>query len=168
MQGNSGRIRFIARRRPDVRLWLIGAPGWGLAVTLAMLLGLALDGRLPEAHLLALVLLFFFGSLIAWLVALPLIWLIAASRRPETRFAAAFLFLTVATFAALAVLFALQYRLFYSQWHAPFGSRIWMFQFVFTSASAVYQFSVLGTRLLLPFGIALIFAASLWLARRLR
>jgi hypothetical protein len=161
-------IRFIDRLRPDLKLWLAGAPGWGIAVTISMLLGLIVEGRVPEAHFEALVILFFLGSLLSWLVALPLIWFSGLGRRPETRFAASFLLLTLATVTVLAVLFALQYRLFYSQWHEPFGSRIWMFQFIFTSASAVYQFSVLGTRLLLPFGIVLIFGASLWLARRMR
>ena len=46
-----------------------------------------------------------------------------------------------------AFLFAMDYRLFYSRWHAPFGTIVWAFQFVFTSASAVYQFAVLGMRL---------------------
>lgn len=41
----------------------------------------------------------------------------------------------------------------------------WVFQLLFTGASAVYQFAVLGTRLFFPLGIVLFFAASLLVAR---
>lgn len=43
----------------------------------------------------------------------------------------------------------------------PFGTVIWFFQFAFTSASAVYQFAVLGVRHYLPFGLILLIAASI-------
>ena len=48
----------------------------------------------------------------------------------------------------------MDYRLFYARWHAPFGTRTWVYQFTFTSASAVYQFIVMGIRLYLPLGFA--------------
>ena len=70
--------------------------------------------------------------------------------------------------AMTAFLFALDYRVFYARWHAPTGSLIWMFQFAFTSASAVYQFGVLGSRLFLPLGLIWLPGASLYLARRMR
>jgi hypothetical protein len=62
----------------------------------------------------------------------------------------------------------MDYRSFYSRWHAPFGSVIWMFQFVFTGASAVYQFAVLGSRLFMPLGLLFLVATSLYLAKRMR
>ena len=65
-----------------------------------------------------------------------------------------FLCLTVCTIAATAFLFAMDYRIFYARWHAPFGTLTWVYQFVFTSAGAVYQFVVMGIRLYLPVGFA--------------
>lgn len=161
------RDRFAAAL-PPVRLWLVGALVWG--TLMATVLGLSLYGteRLDGSHTPALFGLYFSGGAIGWFLALPLIGFFSFRRRLETRFAAAFLLLSCGTFATTALLFALQYRMFYAQWHAPFGTVIWAFQFVFTSASAVYQFTALGSRHYFPFGVALLVAASLWLARRNR
>ena len=139
-------------RLPKVLLWLGGALGWGVAMSLSFLASLYIIGRPTGSHDSVLLLLYFTGAVLGWLVALPLIWHVPGHRPTETKFAAGFLLLGVATIGATAGLFALEYRLFYAQWHAPFLSRIWMFQFVFTSASAVYQFAVLGLPHYLPFG----------------
>lgn len=151
-----------------MRLWLAGAACWALALFICLVAGLARGGRLGEAHFGALSLVFLGGGLLAWLAGLPIIAALGRGRPAETRFAAALLVLSSLSLAAPAAIFALQYRLFYAQWHAPFGTRIWILQFVFTSASALYQFAVLGTRLMLPAAPLAIFAASLYLARRMR
>ncbi len=158
----------LAAARPPVGLWFAGALVWG--ALMAAVLGLSLYGmeRLDSGHTPALFGLYFSGGAIGWLLALPIIGFFSFRRRPETRFAAAFLFLSCGTLGATALLFALQYRMFYAQWHAPFGTVIWTFQFAFTSASAVYQFTALGSRHYFPFGVAPLVAASLWLARRNR
>ena len=65
--------------------------------------------------------------------ALPFASFAAHGHRPETRFCAFFLFLSVATVTVTAFFFALDYRLYYAQWHAPFATRTWLFQFVFIS-----------------------------------
>ena len=41
----------------------------------------------------------------------------------------------------------------------------WTLQLVFTTLGALYQFAVLGLRLLLPFGLAALIAAGVWFAR---
>jgi hypothetical protein len=115
-----------------------------------------------------LICLYFMGGACAWPVAVTAAWSAAHGKPVETRFAACMLFLSLNTMMATALLFALDYRIFYSRWHAPFGTIIWMFQFAFTGASAVYQFGVLGSRLLLPLGILWLPLASLHLARRMR
>ena len=125
--------------------------------------------RLNGGHAPALFGLYFSGGVIGLASRPAPHWLLQLSPDArKTRFAAAFLLLSCGTFGATALLFALQYRMFYAQWHAPFGTVIWAFQFVFTSASAVYQFTALGSRHYFPFGVALLVAASLWLARRNR
>lgn len=159
--------RFAALRPPPVA-WLGGSIIWGAAMAISVWLGFALLQNIPVTHGDELMLLYFSGGTLAWLLVLPLIRFLSRARPTETRFAAALLLLGVGTVAMTAFLFAMQYRLFYAQWHAPFGSRIWVFQFVFTSAGAVYQFAVLGIRPLLPVGGAVLVLMSLLLARRSR
>ncbi|MEM7300464.1 MAG: hypothetical protein AAF468_05220 [Pseudomonadota bacterium] len=69
--------------------------------------------------------------------------------------------LTIITIGGTACLFALQYRLYYAQWHFDFPSIGWFFQLAFTSAAAVYLFAGSGIRLLWPFGFAAICCAGL-------
>lgn len=137
-------------------------------MALSAIFSLLLLNRLPVARLDDLVLLYFSGGLLGWFLALPMIRFCGHARAAETRFAAAFLFLGLGTVLVTALLFATHYRLFYAQWHAPFGSRIWVHQFVFTSAGAVYQFAVLGLRLAFPLALVFLVAASLHLARARR
>ncbi len=158
----------LAAARPPASFWFAGALVWGALMAATLAVSLYGIGRPASGHAPALFGIYFAGGALGWLLALPLIRFFSFRRRPETRFAAALLFLSCGTMGATALLFALQYRMFYAQWHAPFGTVIWAFQFVFTSASAVYQFTALGSRHYLPLGVALLVAASLWLARRNR
>lgn len=131
---------------------------------------LALHGRI-DGHLSAILLLYAAGGTLAF----PFAVLIAdavidwrGARRPETHFAALFLCLTLATIAATAFLFAMQYRLFFERWHGAPWSYGWTLRFIFTSASAVYQFIAMGVRLYLPLGLPMLIGMSLWLATRPR
>ena len=164
----SGFRARLAASRPPLAEWLIGALLWGLLIALSVTFSAYGLHRLPGNHRAIVLGLYFTGAAFGWVAALPLIRFASHSRSQETRFAAAFLFLAGGTAACTAQLFALQYRHFYAQWHEPFGTRIWLFQFVFTSASAVYQFAVLGIRHYLPFGFILLVGASILHARRSR
>jgi len=126
---------------------------------------LYLRNGLMTSHLTALTLVYFFGGALSWLVMVPLTERAAGHRPPTARFSAFFLALSLGTVAMTAFLFAMDYRWFYARWHAPFGSLVWIFQFLFTGASAVYQFAVLGLTLFLPFGLFFLIAASTYLAR---
>jgi hypothetical protein len=114
---------------------------------------LYLRNGLLTSHLTALTLVYFFGGALSWPVVVLLVRRFARQRPTSARFAAFFLALSIGTAAMTAFLFAMDYRWFYSRWHAPFGSLIWIFQFLFTGASAVYQFAVLGLALFLPLGL---------------
>lgn len=149
---------------PSLALCLGGAFVWGLLMTACAFLSLHMEGRDENFHLEKLLLIYFVGGLFAWPIALPLARLLTRRRRTETRFAAHFVLLSLGTIAMTAFFFAMEYRLFYAQWHQPFGTRIWVFQFVFTSIGAAYQFLVMGLRLYLPVGLPLLAGASLWLA----
>lgn len=146
---------------PTAREFVLGAPLWGATMALSAWFALWLRQRAETFHLAELLLLFGFGAMLAWPPSLFLGRFAALGRRPETRFAAYLFCLSLGTVAATAALFALDYRHFYAQWHAPAGSRIWFFQFAFTSFIACYQFLVLGIRLYLPLGGMALVAVSL-------
>lgn len=150
---------------PSRPLYFGGSVAWGLLMAACAFVSLAMQGRAQTVHLEKILLIFFAGGLLAWIVVLPMARLLTRRRSAETRFAAHFALLSLGTIAATAFLFAMDYRLFYAQWHQPFGTRIWAYQFVFTSAGAVYQFLVMGLRLYLPVGLPVLAGASLWLAR---
>ncbi len=105
------------------------------------------------------------GAFAAFVPALWLGRLLSAGRTGEAAFAALFLSLGIMTIGLTAAIYALDYRSYYTEWHAPAFSVTWAFQFVFTVAGALYQFAVLGLRLYLPFGLLALFAAALWFAR---
>lgn len=137
-------------------------------MTTAVLISLAMQSRLGQAGLPLLLGIFLCGGFLAWFFALPIARFLCLGRRVEARLAVALLLLTLASAMVTAFLFAMQYRLFYAQWHEPFGTEIWVFQFLFTSASAVYQFGVIGLRLLMPSGFLFLLAASTVLSRLIR
>lgn len=153
---------------PPAASLLLGAVGWGTLMALSSMASLYLSNRLETFHLAELSILFFAGGLFAWPFAVPAARLTTRNRRVETRFAASFALLALGTIAMTAFLFAMDYRLFYSQWHAPLTTWIGIKQFVGTSASAVYQFAVIGLGLYLPLGLPVLAATSLWLAKAMR
>jgi len=161
------RIRLSASV-PSLTQWTLGALAWGAAMASSCLLSITILRWTPYAHERQLLLLFFVGGVLAWLIALPLVRFFSLGRPAETRLAAALLFLSAGTVGMTAYLFAVQYRAFYAQWHAPFGTKIWAYQYAYTTASAFYQFAILGLRFYFPLGLLLVVAASILLARRSR
>jgi hypothetical protein len=154
--------------RPPYADFLGGAFIWGGQMLVSAMLALYLRNEMETSHTVDLAILYFAGGLLSWPFVLPLGRFFAHGRPIETRFAAFFVSLTTGTILMTAFLFAMDYRDFYSRWHAPFGSIDWIFQFVFTGANAVYQFSVLGVRLFLPLGIVCLLGTSFALAKRMR
>ncbi|WEX87004.1 hypothetical protein PZN02_003343 [Sinorhizobium garamanticum] len=160
----SKRSRLV-RSLPKPHEVLIGAPSWAGAMATSAWLALWLRGDEAAFHIRDILLLYALGGLLAWPISLFAARFAAQERVAETRFSAFFLCLIAGTVGTTACLFAFDYRIFYAQWHAATGTRIWLFQFLFTSLAALYQFLVLGVRLYLPLGLAVLVAASLWLAR---
>ena len=159
------RLRAAKPPYPDL---FAGALLWGMQMLAAAMLGLYLRNGLQTSRLGEVAALYFLGGLLSWPFALPVARFLAYNRQPEARFAAFFVTLTAATILMTAFLFAMEYRIFYSRWHAPFGSVVWAIQFVFTGVSAVYQFLVIGLRLFLPLGLVCLVASSYHLAKRMR
>lgn len=159
----TGRTRTVASHCLEV---LGGALCWGATMAASAIMALYLRNGLLTSHITTLTLVYFFGGALSWPILVPLTRRFARRRPTSVRFAAFFLALSIGTAAMTAFLFAMDYRWFYSRWHAPFGSLIWTFQFLFTGASAVYQFAVLGLILFLPFGLLCLTVVSAYLARR--
>ncbi|WP_331374408.1 hypothetical protein [Sinorhizobium chiapasense] len=160
----SKRSRFV-HSLPKPQEVLIGAPGWALAMAMSAWLALWLRGNEAAIHLREILLLYALGGLLAWPLSLFAARFAAHERAVEARFSAFLLCLIAGTVATTACLFAFDYRIFYAQWHAATGTRTWLFQVLFTSLAALYQFLVLGVRLYLPLGLAALVIASLWLAQ---
>jgi hypothetical protein len=162
------RLRRLRAALPPLPDLLAGALLWGAQMAVTLAVGLYIRNGWETSHFEDLALLFFGGGFFAWPFALPLGRFFAHGRKIETRFASFFVALTVCTIAMTAFFFALDYRVFYSRWHAPFLTEIWIFQFIFTGASAVYQFSVLGLGLFLPLGLVCLALTGMVLAKRMR
>ncbi|MBO6719556.1 MAG: hypothetical protein JJ913_16495 [Rhizobiaceae bacterium] len=150
-------------------LWtLVGTMAWAAAMGASCALALQLGGRFGSDQSNAIIGIYALGGLLAFPVALYATRLFALGGSPERRFAAALLFLGVATMLAAGFVFSMHYRQYFAQWHNDFPSVGWVFQLLFTGANAVYQFAVLGTRLFFPLGFAALFVASLLVARQAR
>lgn len=110
--------------------------------------------------------LFFLGGAIAFAPAACIARRLARNLVAERRFALSFLLLAAATIGATALAYAVQYRLYYSEWHDdPFTIR-WLLEVGFTTAAAFYQFAAMGMGLFFPVGFASLLGASLLFARR--
>lgn len=157
------RSRFL-RALPSATEVVVGTPAWGLLMVASAWLALWLREGALTFHLAELLVMYGMGGMLAWPLAVFLARFATLGRPAETRFAAYLLCLSLGTIAVTAMLFALDYRVFYARWHADTGTRTWLYQFAFTSLVAFYQFLVLGVRLYLPVGGAALLAVSLWLA----
>lgn len=163
---NSNLRDRLRAARPDWHDVVYGAIAWGAAMAISAQAWLWLSVAALTSHYWSLTALVFAGAACAWPPGLAAFRFIAFRRAREAAFAAAFLCLTIFTIAITAAIFAVIYRNFYAQWHGDAFTRIWLVQLIFTSASALYQFAVMGIRLYLPLGVVFLFAASWLLAKR--
>ncbi|MCV3209767.1 hypothetical protein OHD62_18155 [Mesorhizobium sp. YC-39] len=161
-------LGLVRRALPSPGTALCGALLWAMAMGASVLFNLLLGNWETPAKIRYVSLLYAAGGALAFPVGLFLARLISLGRHWEVAFAAAFICLLAATIALTGGLFALQYRSYYVQWHAPALTIAWSIQFVFTMATALYQFIVLGIRLYFPLGFIALFAASIWFARQQR
>jgi hypothetical protein len=158
----------IRRALPSPRTALFGALLWAVAMGASALVNLLLDDWETPAKIRFVTLLFAAGGALAFPAGLCMARLASLGRHWEVALAAAFVCLLVATIGFTGVLFALQYRSYYAEWHAPAFTTMWAFEFVFTMLTALYQFVVLGIRLYFPLGFIALIAASVWFARQQR
>lgn len=145
-----------------------GAAIWTAIVATGAVLDVWRDGWQTPEKLAQIGTLYALGAAFGFPLGLYLARLVALGRSAETAFASMFLGLAGSTMAMTAGFYALEYRQYYATWHADFPSITWAFQFVFTAASSLIQFIVLGIPLFFPVGFAGLFVAGLWFARQPR
>jgi hypothetical protein len=160
-------VASLAAAVPDFRTAAVGSVAWALAMGVAALAKLVyMDWYSPER--MALISAFFAaGGLLAFMPGIFVGRLLSRGRR-DAGLAATFLGLSTATVAFTAFLVALEYRSYYAEWHEAAFTVTWVFQFIFTVASAVYQFLVMGARIYFPVGLLFIMAAAIWNVRGMR
>jgi hypothetical protein len=121
-----------------------------------------------EAQRLEVLAIFAGGALLAFVPGVMLAKLVAQQKSQSQYMAALLIGIALSTLGVTALINILQYRSYYAVWHDRAGAHDWYWQQFFTTASALYQFAVLGTRLYLPFGpLVLIAAACLISIKRL-
>lgn len=165
-----GRLPFLAALRAGLPGWPMaigGALAWGAALLASAALTLFLRGWAP-ADMPPPLMIFFLGGATAfplalWLAGILDHWL--GFRRGQ-RFAAVFVLLGVGSVALTALIFSQVFRHYFAEFHAPFASRQWVVETVFTTAAAVYHFLVNGLRLFVPLGLPALAATAFVLARR--
>ena len=164
----SRNVNHVRRALPGWRATLFGSLLWGATMGASALINLLLDNWVTPEKIRTVSLLFAGGGALAFPIGLFAARLVSLGRGREVAFAAAMVCLAAATIGLTTGLYALQYRSYYAEWHAPVFTLTWGFQLAFTMAVASYQFVVLGIRLYFPLGFIALFAASLWFAQQQR
>ena len=165
----SGRIRNrLNDALPAARTAIFGAALWGAAMGLSAFVNLLLYDWETPAKICFVTFLYAAGGALAFPVGVTIARLVSRGRHWETALAASFVSLLAVTLAFTGGLFALQYRSYYAEWHAPAFTLTWAFEIVFTVLTALYQFVVLGVRLYFPVGFAALVGASVWFALQRR
>lgn len=149
---------------PSPNLVLFGSAIWGGLMAASAVLSIWLHNRLLISSPLAIVALYFYGGSLAFAPAVTLSSFLFDRRGTILRFFGGAIVMLLTTHTATAGIFALQYRVFYSYWHESFPSIIWFFQFAFTSAGAIYQYSVDSIYYYWPFTLICFAGFGLWFA----
>jgi len=158
----------MTRLREAVPGWRTAAAGslvWAAIMAGSAWFGLHTLDWATNADIQRVVLVYALGGLAAFAPALWLARFLAGKRGGEVRLAAALLAYASCTVVITSLIFAMDYRDYYAQWHDDDLSVRLMLEVAFTTAAALYQFAVLGLRLFFPIGFAALLAVALWFAR---
>jgi len=170
--GTGGRIgRMLGRLAQAALPWRYAIPGaliWAGLMATSATLNLVAAGWQSNDSIRNVALVFGIGGAVGFPLGLTAAALIARGRSSQAGFAAAFVGLVLATIGATSLIYALEYRIYYAQWHANAFTLTWAFQFVFTSLVSTAQFAVSGLPLYFPVGFIGVPVAALWFARQSR
>lgn len=145
---------------------LAGAPIWAASMAASAYTSPLLRGWETQANFTRVVMLFGIGGLLAFPLGFYLARLLAKQKGLDGRLAAALLGFGIATVMVTALLYVLDYRDYYSEWHEPPFTKIWLLEVLVTAAAALYQFAALGMRLFFPLGFCALFAVAVWFTRK--
>ncbi|MCW2308377.1 hypothetical protein [Rhodobium gokarnense] len=156
----------FTRARAALLPGLVFAPAYASGVVVAVALHLYWREMAFNPRTGAILILFALGALLGGFLAYVLAASVAGARPFSARLAAIAVALMAITAGITAFLFFLQFRIYYAQWHTDHIGRLWLMQMAYTGATAVYIFMSSGLKLILPFGLPVLFAASWVFARR--
>lgn len=140
-------------------LWF--ATLWALLVTALAGAHILLSGQGLTARTAAVVLLYLVGSFAGAAFARAFSDIVSRFRsQPSARFAAMFLGLSVGTLGMTALIHFLHFRSYYAGGHSDALTLHWFVEMIFTGAQATYIFVINAAQTLLPWGLALLLAAS--------
>ena len=154
---------------PAPSMVVFGSAGWGVILMISALAGMWLRNGLVVANPFAIAAVFFYGGALAFAPAFWLTTLTFRRRGALARFLGSTLVVAIGSHLATSAIFALQYRVFYAHWHANFPDIVWFFQLAFTSAAAVFIFTVGSLHYYYwPASCLAFLGFGLWFARRSR
>lgn len=163
-----GRFARLTRRAsealPAPSTIIFGSAIWGLVMAATAMAGVWLHNGLIIAKPFAIAAVYFYGGSLAFAPGCWLVRLLLGTKGRVVRVIGGTLVMALATHLATAGIFALQYRVFYSHWHADFPSLVWFFQFGFTSLGAAYIFTAGGLVFYWPLSITAFLGFGLWFA----
>ncbi|MEM8811651.1 MAG: hypothetical protein AAGF59_03465 [Pseudomonadota bacterium] len=149
-----------ALREGAIRSWLFATGFAAMVPVHALARDQVVDGRIATIAVVFLV-----GSLPGLLTAWLIVALLGSRGNWSARFSLALIAIMVCVPLATAFIFFLQYRIYFSAWHDPAFTEVWIWQILFTGATAVYLFVVSAIPFILPLGLLLIVAAAWSFAR---
>lgn len=162
---STGLKRRLSNALPSLRVTLLGSVLWAFAMAVSSVItSYFIYGYGIPSQVAGIAAIYFVGALLAFAPALFVAQLIM-QRKSTGRIVLIAVLLALATIAMTSGVMAMVFRSYFAQWHAPFLSRPWMWQQLFTVAGAVYQYLVIGLRFYMPIGIMALIIASLWANR---
>lgn len=126
---------------------------WAGWVSLCVGVHFSLNGWTFSDRLVTALILYATGSFVGGVIARYLSVAVCEHSRSTVRFAFHFVSLAVLTLGFVVLLFVLQHRIYFSQWHAEMFTLTWMFQLFFTGLGSVFLFVLTGLKPLLPWGV---------------
>ena len=167
LERTQGRLtQRVGEALPAPSAIIFGSAIWGFVMALTIMIGVWLQNGLVVANAFAIAAVYFYGGSLAFAPGCWLARLLLGRKGRALRFFGGTLIMALAVHLATSGIFALQYRVFYSHWHADFPSLVWFFQFGFTSLGAAYIFTVGGMMFYLPLSLLAFLGFGLWFASK--
>lgn len=168
--GSPGRLARWRRRASDAlpapATIIFGSAIWGVVMAATAMIGVWLQNGMIVTNAFAIAGVYFYGGSLAFAPGYWLARLVLGRRGRFVRLIGGALVIALTVHLATSAIFALQYRVFYSHWHADFPDIIWFFQLGFTSIGAAYMFTAGGLIFYWPLSLIAFLGFGLWFASK--